>query len=162
MNRNISRYFVIAALAFVVLFSSCDLGNSSDYTDGLAGKWIASYGDGFEVTGNPFSGFYYTQYDDADLGVSFAGTIIGKPDITTEEGYLYILITDGGSWGKTVDAYYAIHWENLSETGVSQGSASLVDFLDPKNSGMETLAKAKEEYTVANGYFGYHGEYAKQ
>lgn len=157
MNRNISRYFVIAALAFVVLFSSCDLGNSSDYTDGLAGKWIASYGDGFNVSGST-----YTQYDNADLGISFAGTIMGEPDLTAENGYLYILITDGGSWEKTVDAYYAIHWKNLSEAGVSQGSASLGEYTDPKNSGMATLQEAIAEYTVANGYFGYHGEYTKQ
>ena len=156
MNRNISRYFVIAALAFVVLFSSCDLGNSPD-SGNLTGTWSSTYGDGFEVSGST-----YTQYDDAALGISFAGTIMGKPDLTAENGYLYILITNPGSWGKTEGFYYAIHWENLSETGVSQGAASLEDWTDPKNSGMETLAKAKKEYTVANGYFGEYGEYAKQ
>lgn len=157
MNRSISRYFVIATLAFVVLFSGCDLANSPDYTGSLVGRWKASYGDGFEVSGTT-----YTQYDDADLNVSFAGTIMGSPDLTAETGYLYILITNPGSWGKTDGYYYAIHWENLSETGVSQGSASLVDFLDPKNSGMATLEEAIAEYTVDKGYFGYHGEYAKQ
>ena len=156
MNRNISRYFVIAALAFVVLFSSCDTGNSTNPAN-LNGKWISTFGDGFEVSGTT-----YTQYDNADLDISFAGTIKDKPDLTTENGYLYILITNGGSWRKTENAYYAIHWENLSETGVSQSSASLVDYTDPKNNGMATLEDAKEEYTVDNGYFGYHGEYEKQ
>ncbi len=85
---------------------------------------------------------------------------MNNPDYFATSGYLVILISDPGTWGKTADSYYAIHWKNLSGSLVAAASAYKVG--GAHNKGMETLAEALAEYTVENGYYGLHGEYEQQ
>ena len=150
---------VAALAACLVLLSGCELATSS--ADGaLTGYWKSTFGDGFELSGNTLAGFRYVQYDDADRNVSFAGIVANRPNFDASTGYIIVLVTEPGSWGKTAGSYYAIHWKNLSGSLVAAASAYKVG--GAHNNGMETLAEALAEYTVENGYYGYYGEYEKQ
>jgi len=150
---------VAALAACLVLLSGCELATSS--ADGaLTGYWKSTSGDGFELSGNTLEGFRYVQYDDADRNVSFAGIVANRPNFDASNGYIIVLVTEPGSWGKTAGSYYAIHWKNLSGSLVAAASAYKVG--GAHNNGMETLAEALAEYTVENGYYGYYGEYEKQ
>ena len=150
---------VAALAACLVLLSGCELATSS--ADGaLTGYWKSTFGDGFDLSGNTLEGFRYVQYDDADRNVSFAGIVANRPNFDASTGYIIVLVTEPGSWGKTADSYYAIHWKNLSGSLVAAASAYKVG--GAHNNGMETLAEALAEYTVENDYYGYYGEYEKQ
>jgi len=150
---------VAALAACLVLLSGCELATSS--ADGaLTGYWKSTFGDGFDLSGNTLEGFRYVQYDDADRNVSFAGIVANRPNFDASTGYIIVLVTEPGSWGKTAGSYYAIHWKNLSGSLVAAASAYKVG--GAHNNGMETLAEALAEYTVKNGYYGYYGEYEKQ
>ncbi len=159
MKHPCIRLMVAALAACLVLLSGCELATSS--ADGaLTGYWKSTSGDGFELSGNTLEGFRYVQYDDADRNVSFAGIVANRPNFDASNGYIIVLVTEPGSWGKTAGSYYAIHWKNLSGSLVAAASAYKVG--GAHNNGMETLAEALAEYTVKNGYYGYYGEYEKQ
>lgn len=160
MFKRIFRVILaVSLLAGSLSLTGCDTLFSNDSSSGdpaLSGYWESTY-DGFEIDGSNF-----LQYDDAAKAVSFAGTIQGNPNLDKKAGSFTIKITDTGSWGKTVGAYYIIMWKNLTDDGVSQSSANNGDFTDVKNNGMSTAALAEKEYTIENGYFGYFGDYLKQ
>ncbi len=159
MKHPCIRLMVAALAACLVLLSGCELATSS--ADGaLTGYWKSTFGDGFDLSGNTLEGFRYVQYDDADRNVSFAGIVANRPNFDASTGYIIVLVTEPGSWGKTAGSYYAIHWKNLSGSLVAAASAYKVG--GAHNNGMETLAEALAEYTVKNGYYGYYGEYEKQ
>ena len=148
-----------ALAACLVLLSGCDLATSS--TDvSLSGYWKSTYGDGFELSGNTNDGFLYTQYDNASRDISFAGTVVNNPDFDASTGYIILWITNGGTGTKTEGYYYAGHWKNLSGSVVA--SAGAYNGTSALNDGMPTIAGAIAEYTVANGYYGYYGEYELQ
>jgi hypothetical protein len=150
---------VAALAACLVLLSGCELATSS--ADGaLTSYWKSTSGDGFDLSGNTLEGFRYVQYDDADRNVSFAGIVANRPNFDASTGYIIVLVTEPGSWGKTAGSYYAIHWKNLSGSLVAAASAYKVG--GAHNNGMPTIAGALAEYTVKNGYYGYYGEYEKQ
>ena len=159
MKHPCIRLMVAALAACLVLLSGCELATSS--ADGaLTGYWKSTFGDGFELSVNTLEGFRYVQYNDADRNVSFAGIVANRPNFDASTGYIIVLVTEPGSWGKTAGSYYAIHWKNLSGSLVAAASAYKVG--GAHNNGMETLAEALAEYTVENGYYGYYGEYEKQ
>ncbi|MDR2898326.1 MAG: hypothetical protein LBU99_05865 [Spirochaetaceae bacterium] len=150
----------------ILFFAGCNpaTGGATDGTVvpdvpgvSLKGYWKSDYGDGFEITDTT-----YTQYDSAAKDVSFAGTIVNKPNLYGNSGYIIIQITDSGSWEKKEGCYYVIRWKSLSERGVQQGSASSADWTADINKGLPTPTEAEAEYTEEKGYFGYYGTYAKQ
>lgn len=150
-------------LLFVVglqSFTSCDLlGDKKE--DSLVGYWKSGYGDGFEIKWDASSGGYlFKQYDDANKTVSFAGVIVNNPDLAASTGYILLRITDGGTWYKTVDTYYGVHWKDFTGDTVKEASAYKVG--GANNDGMPTAEQAIQEYTVENGYFIYYGEYQRQ
>ena len=159
MRHPLSRIMTAILVAALVILSGCDLASSRE-EGALTGYWKSVHGDGFEITGNLFSGYHYTQFDDADKSISFAGTVANEPDFDATSGYIIIRITDTGNWGKTEGAYLGIHWENLSDSLVAASSAYKAG--SAYNNGIESLSEALAEYTVKNGYFGYYGDYQKQ
>ena len=169
----VSKYFssllVAGTLALCLLVSGCsfspDETSSSPSasetvntdTTKLTGYWKSSYGDGFKVNGTTFS-----QYDDASMGVSFAGTIVNVRNINSTSGYLTILITNAGTWKIKDGPYYVIAWANLSASGIDESAAFKTG--SPSNTGMPNRIAAENEYTIENGYFGYllSSDYLKQ
>jgi len=156
MSKRLSLVLT-AALLFVgsQTFLSCDLNDDEPGTavPSLSGYWKSSYGDGFEISGTTF-----TAYDDAAKTVSFAGTVVNDPDFASNAAFLTLRITVSGTWGKTVGKYYVVHMKSYTGTTVQWAS--------PYKSGgiseADTQAAAEAEFTIANGYYTYYGDYVKQ
>jgi hypothetical protein len=116
----------------------------------LEGSWINDYDDVVAITGSTFT-YYLSGYGSY---IYFAGFIKEITDSTADSGYIYIkftdVYTDSGDYEDcTVGHYYAIRWDNKTESGVDLGFAYKYDGEDD----MDTLEGAKTEFTVANGYF---------
>jgi hypothetical protein len=162
-KKKILFALFLSIIISLFLFIGCQESISEKGKDGdkdkkekiyiLSGYWKSSYGDGFEISGTNFS-----QYDDASNSLSFAGTIVNNPDFTASSNYITLQITDGGTWGKTVGNYYVIHYKGFSKTTVKESCA----YKSGGQSGNPTQAGAEAEFTIANGYFSYYGDYEKQ
>ncbi len=157
MNRLLKKGLIVLVLALLtaVSFNGCDLMGSSDPS--IAGYWKSAYGDGFEIKYESGTWNYY-QYDDAAKTISFAGTIASSSAFTDASNYITIEITDTGTWGKTVGEFLCIHYKELSSNTVKQSTP----YKDPGSSTEASAAAAEAEFTVANGYFGYYGDYTRQ
>ena len=152
------KLLLIVILAFTLIgcpeaFQEDEEVEEEEKTYSLKGYWKSAFGDGFEITSTTFY-----QYDDATKTVSFAGDIANNPNFEASEGYITILITDTGTWGKTVGEYYRVHWEDFSKNNIKESSA----WKAGGASTMPTQAGAETEYTVANGYFAIHADYTRQ
>jgi len=123
-------------------------------TSKLAGYWKSSYNDGFEINGATFA-----QYDDAAKGISFAGTVVNVRNINAASGYLTILVTNSGTWGKTVGSFYVIAWQIVSDSKMKESTAFKTG--STSNSGISTRIAAENEFTIDNGYF-WFADYLKQ
>ncbi|HPO49490.1 MAG TPA: hypothetical protein PLO89_04110 [Spirochaetota bacterium] len=162
MKKIVNLTILIALLAFSFInFTACQTEVTTTTTSTtvvapLVGYWKSSQGDGFEVTNATPKIFY--QYDDANKGVSFAGEIVNSSSLSSETGFLTIKITDKGTWVKTVGEFLVVRWKNLSGN-ISKCSTPY------KAGGKSTCAtqtEAEAEFTEANGYYSYYGEYTKQ
>ena len=153
MSRNIFRLaLALSACALVFASSGCDTVTGPTGAS-LAGVWSSAGGDGFTVTPTSFS----YQYGGTE---QFAGEIANAPDLSGESGYIVMRVTYRVTdTYPEVGSYYAVHWKNFSGDGVQEASAYKTG--GEHNSGMDTLSAALGEYTVANGYFGYYGEYLR-
>lgn len=154
------RLSLSVLLIFVsIIFSSCNFNKPEDFS--LVGTWLSPYGDGYIITENSVT------YDDGEFyesewgpGGIFGWT--GKIIETTgsSSGYIYIQYEslEEGLDSELLGKYLTIHYKNLSETSVQLANPYKADGI----SFAETLEQAKTEFTVENGYFGYHGEYVKK
>ena len=145
------RLALSVLLIFVsIIFSSCNFNKPEDFS--LVGTWLSPYGDGYIITETTVT------YDDGGWGLGWTGKII---EITgSSSGYIYIQYEslEEGLDSEVLGKYLTIHYENLSEVAVQLANPYKADGI----SFAETLEQAKTEFTVENGYFGYHGEYVKK
>ena len=161
MKKIIS--FLCLAVIFAFSFTSfigCQgevaTTTTSTITAPLIGYWKSSWGDGFEITNATPK--IYSQYDDANKTVSFAGEIVNSSSFSSETGFATLKITNKGSWGKTVGEFLVIRWKNLA-VNICKGSTP---FKTGGKSTCATQSEAETEFTEPNGYYGMYGEYTKQ
>lgn len=147
------RFSLLLLSVGLLALTACEPAESPKADAGLVGTWKSSYGDGFQISGST-----YTQYDNADLAVSFEGTILGDRDLSAASGALTLQITKAGSWKKTVGRYHVVRWKGLTENGVKQSSA----FISVTTPEPTTQTEAETVYTEAAGAFAYYGDYARQ
>lgn len=155
MFRKITRLALTVSVCVALLaLAGCDAATGPT-GDSLVGVWSSSGGDGFTVTNKMFIYFSW------DGGIGYYGDIVNDPDLTAESGYMVVRITYRvNSWDPEVGKYFTIHWKTFSGDGVREAGAYKTG--SAYNSGMDTLAEAEVEYTVANGYFGLYGEYLRE
>ena len=159
MKKNLFGLFHLLFVVLILFFLfNCREPSNKQEDDkekeySLIGYWKSSYGDGFEINSTQFY-----QYDDATKTVSYAGNIVNNPDLESGSDYITIEITDAGTWGKTVGEFYRVHWKEFTKNTVKESSA----YKSGGASTMPSQATAETEFTVANGYFAYYGDYEKQ
>lgn len=157
-NKPWLAVLVAGLLVFPLLVTSC--AKEPDDPASLEGYWLSggAYPDAFEVSGKNF-----TQYEDDKKTVLFSGTIANDPDLTAESGTIIVKLADDGKYhSMTAGYFFGFHWQNLSDSGVSAAYAYKSPYTNPANSGVATLTEAQAEYTVANEYFGKHGDYERK
>lgn len=152
--------FSFQTFLIAIVFSGCPEPTVIKYDTSLIGYWKSGYGDGFEIkktdlTSDPYI-FY--QYNNSEKSVSFAGYLANTIDFDASSGYIIVRIINSGTWNKTLDGYYSIHWQNLIMNTVQESCAYKTGGFNT----MPTLANAEDEFTIQNGYYVLHGDYEKQ
>ena len=83
------------------------------------------------------------------------------PDLSAGSGCIVMRITSHATDNyPAIGSYYAIHWESFTGSGMREASAYKTG--GDHNLGMNSRDAADAEYTVANGYYGMHGEYLRE
>lgn len=151
-------------------FTACDLlGIKSD--DSLYGTWKAvgtQWVDGYKITFNSETGKAYIEYlgdySGSSTDMNFKGEIQDNSSkLTKNEGYIIFKVIQKGNspyLELEVGNYSAVHWKDFTGDTVKMATAYKVG--GNKNNGMPTAAEAAQEYTVANGYYTYYGDYQRQ
>lgn len=127
----------VLLIALAVMFTSCNPEVPEDNSFSLTGKWESQYGDGYEITETQIT------YDDGGWGFGWTGKI---EEITADCIFYSI-----------ENSYFAVGYKNLTATSCSFSNAFKQDGAVSE----PTLAEAKTEFTVANGYFAYYSECVK-
>lgn len=158
--NKFSRFLAV----FITVVSLCAFGCKTqpeeDFISDLYGKWTSSFGEVFEISKDSFKNYGegWSAYegnsleiipnDDGKSGTIFLKYTVSKnPD--PDKSYSNTA-PDVGKW-------YAVSYKNLTKNSVSLSGAYKSD----GKTSTETLEEAKEEFTVANGYFDFYSECKK-
>lgn len=159
-HNKFSRFLAV----FITVVSLCAFGCKTQpeevsYSD-IFGKWTDDSGSIYEITEDSFKNYGegWSAYegnsleiipnDDGKSGTIFLKYTVSKnPD--PDKSYSNTA-PDVGKW-------YAVSYKNLTKNSVSLSGAYKSD----GKTSTETLEEAKEEFTVANGYFDFYSECKK-
>ncbi len=148
----------IIILIMMLILSSCSQAAPSDDDDEeekskIIGTWSSTGGDSYAISKDLF------VYNDGGWGYDFAGIIVGHEDFTEKSGYITIKLTSvGSSSSKTAGKYYLMRWRFFNENSVQMSNAYKASGSEDKN----TQIEAELEFTEANGYFSFYGDYIRK
>lgn len=177
-KENFLNLFLTALLVLFVI-SSCNMSEPKEISDKkenedekkeeaekielpLTGYWKdLTYKDGFEIF--DVEPPVFTQYQDENKdNKCFKGEIVSvkkESDIVT---YITIKITESGSYNKTEGEYLTIYIGDFVGNIVGASLKESSAFKQDGKSTMSTKEEAEKEFTIANGYFAFYGNYIKQ
>ena len=158
-HNKFSRFLSV----FITVVSLCAFGCKTQpeevsYSD-IFGKWTDDSGSIYEITEDSFKNYGegWSAYEGNSLEIipnddSKSGTIFLKYTVSINPDWSYSnTAPDVGKW-------YAVSYKkNLTKNSVSLSGAYKSD----GKTSTETLEEAKEEFTVANGYFDFYSECKK-
>ena len=104
----------------------------------IYGTWVSQYNDGYTITESS------VVYDDGGYGYGWEGKIEEVSD-----PYIYVSINN---------KYYAVYYSGLKEKDCKFSNA----YKAGGKTRTDTLAEAKSEFTVDNGYYATLGEYKRK
>lgn len=159
-HNKFSRFLAV----FITVVSLCAFGCKTQpeevsYSD-IFGKWTDDSGSIYEITEDSFKNYGegWSAYEGNSLEIipnddGKSGTIFLKYTVSMnpdpDKPYSNTA-PDVGKW-------YAVSYKNLTKNSVSLSGAYKSD----GKTSTETLEEAKEEFTVANGYFDFYSECKK-
>ena len=158
-HNKFSRFLAV----FITVVSLCTFGCKTqpeeDFISDLYGKWTSSFGEVFEISKD-----YFKNYGESWSCYEGDSIIIIPNENDNASGTIFLKYTvsrnPDGSYSNTapdVGKWYAVSYKNLTKNSVSLSGAYKSD----GKTSTETLEEAKEEFTVANGYFDYYSECTK-
>lgn len=160
-HNKFSRFLAV----FITVVSLCAFGCKTqpeeDFISDLYGKWTSSYGEVFEISKD-----YFKTYGTLGNGYEGDSIIIIPNENGNDSGTIFLKYTvsknpdPDKSYSNTapdVGKWYAVSYKNLTKNSVSLSGAYKSD----GKTSTETLEEAKEEFTVANGYFDFYSECKK-
>ena len=158
-HNKFSRFLAV----FITVVSLCAFGCKTqpeeDFISDLYGKWTSSYGEVFEISKDYLKNYGedWSSYEGDSIIIitnendNASGTIFLKYTVSMNPDWSYSnTAPDVGKW-------YAVSYKNLTKNSVSLSGAYKSD----GKTSTETLEEAKEEFTVANGYFDFYCECTK-
>ncbi len=152
MSKIMGIMFVCAAL--VSAFVSCKNPVNGVSESTLNGTWVSSYGENFII--NTSAKTLENKYNGTTC---YAGNELSVVFTNENSGYIYIKYTQNAYMNDVVGKYYAVAFKDLDLTN---NSVSLAGAGKPGGqSACETLDAAKQEFTIANGYFGAYSDCSK-
>ena len=160
-HNKFSRFLAV----FITVVSLCAFGCKTqpeeDFISDLYGKWTSSYGEVFEISKD-----YLKNYSEDWSSYEGDSIIIIPNENDNASGTIFLKYTvsknpdPDKSYSNTapdVGKWYAVSYKNLTKNSVSLSGAYKSD----GKTSTETLEEAKEEFSVANGYFDFYSECKK-
>lgn len=160
-HNKFSRFLAV----FITVVSLCAFGCKTqpeeDFISDLYGKWTSSFGEVFEISKD-----YLKNYGEDWSSYEGDSIIIITNENDNASGTIFLKYTvsknpdPDKSYSNTapdVGKWYAVSYKNLTKNSVSLSGAYKSD----GKTSTETLEEAKEEFTVANGYFDFYSECTK-
>ena len=159
-HNKFSRFLAV----FITVVSLCAFGCKTQpeetFISDLYGKWTSSPEEVYEISKDYFKtyGESWNGYEGNSIIIitnendNASGTIFLKYTVSMNPDYSYSnTAPDVGKW-------YAVSYKkNLTKNSVSLSGA----LKSGGKTSTETLEEAKEEFTVANGYFDFYSECKK-
>ncbi len=126
--------------------------DSADYETLNSNSWVSNFGDAYVFNNASVTyddGDYESEYD-----YGWTGKVAG-----VYGNYIYFKYVTVGSGLDTslVGKYNAINFKNLTSSSVSMGTAT--NYYNKRKACTDTLEEAVKEFTLANGYWSYWGDY---
>ena len=160
-HNKFSRFLAV----FITVVSLCAFGCKTqpeeDFISDLYGKWTSSFGEVFEISKD-----YLKNYSEDWSSYEGDSIIIIPNENDNASGTIFLKYTvsknpdPDKSYSNTapdVGKWYAVSYKNLTKNSVSLSGAYKSD----GKTSTETLEEAKEEFSVANGYFDFYSECKK-
>ncbi|GEM_PF-5685432 len=123
--------------------------DSEDYDKLNGNTWLSSSNDYYDFNNDTV--YYY----DGGYGYDWSGKVAGIRD-----NYIYFKYVSVGSGledSSLEGKYNAINFKDLTNSTVSMGTAS--NYTNKRKACTDTLEEAVKEFTLANGYWSYWGDY---
>lgn len=156
---NFSHLVAIALTAMTLCLVGCEQPKDPTLS-ALEGKWKSAYDEVYTITADTFDAGEYS-YAGNELEIVEDDETSGRIFVKYTRAYclthsdyakfIFAYDTDAPDVGK----WYAIHYEDLTESSVKISGAY------GAKSSTNTLEEAKSEFTVDNGYFEKHSECTK-
>lgn len=130
--------------------SSSNEEPSETIDSNIYGDWKSTYGEKYSISKNDYDN-YCTDKSSGEYVLYYSTTNIEIVPIDGTKGFIYGQFDDKNhiGYGASVNQWYALYYDNLTSSSVS--------FYQPYKyggkAGCDTLAEAKTEYTLDNGYF---------
>ena len=130
--------------------SSSNEEPSETIDSNIYGDWKSTDGEKYSISKNDYDN-YYTDKSSGEYVLYYSTTNIEIVPIDGTKGFIYGQFDDENHIGyeASVNEWYALYYDNLTSSSVS--------FYQPYKyggkAGCDTLAEAKTEYTLDNGYF---------
>ena len=171
MGNALGRALTLLCAVLFVSFSfiSCqqETDEESFTASDLNGTWAATYESyTIDTSAGTFDAGSYSYAGD-NMSIVFTGDNEGYIYIkytralcdthSDYSAYSYVYDTDAADVGK----WYAIAFKNLTSKSVEL-SGAYGSTTGHTVTSTDTLAEAKSEFTIANGYYSYYSELAKQ
>ena len=158
-HNKFSRFLAV----FITVVSLCAFGCKTQpeevFISDLYGKWTSSPEEVYEISKD-----YFKTYGESWSGYEGDSIIIIPNENDNASGTIFlkytVSINPDWSYSNTapdVGKWYAVSYKNLTKNSVSLSGAYKSD----GKTSTETLEEAKEEFTVANGYFASYSECTK-
>ena len=141
-----SRLFAVALFTatLALAFAGCKQPDDATVPDGIVGTWVSPYDEKYVISETDYDNYYKDTLYYSTNNLEFA-------EIDSTSGYIYGQFDDEEyvGYGAKKGQWYALYYSDLTGTSVK--------FYQPYKEGgkpaCDTLDEAKEEFTVANGYF---------
>lgn len=154
MNKSKFSFVKVAMAALLLatglFFASCYFGPSAS-EENIYGDWVSAWGEKYSITENEYDN-YYADFITGEPVLYYSTNnvkVVFNDDSTS--GYIYCQFDDAEhvGYGAEVGQWYALYFQDLTETTVSFGQPYKAD----GKAGCASLKEAKKEYTIENGYF---------
>lgn len=158
-HNKFSRFLAV----FITVVSLCAFGCKTQpeevFISDLYGKWTSSPEEVYEISKD-----YFKTYGESWNGYEGNSIIIITNENDNASGTIFLKYTVSrnpddsySNDAPDVGKWYAVSYKNLTKNSVSLSGAYKSD----GKTSTETLEKAIEEFTVANGYFDFYSECKK-
>ena len=150
-NLKFSRLFAAALFVAVLGLTGCKPEPEAVTSKAIEGTWVSEYGEKYVISSTDYDN--YSNYGSADgsFYIYYSTNNVTIVEIDTKSGYVFAQFDDAEhiGYGATLGQWYALYYFNLTDSSVKLVQA----YKAGGKAGCNSLDEAKNEYTIANGYF---------